>query len=451
MRKIIVMDARTIVVGRAGENGAAQVVWPGILAKWRELYGEGTVQLAVRRPGDKEPYPAVCETDGDDVMWTVSAADTGQAGIGECELSYIVGDTVAKSQTWATMILKSLTGDGTTEPPEEPAKAWFAAVQEQIGDLSKLTTKAKDNLVAAINEAARTGSGGAGSISMRVANGYIQYSTDDGESWENLIAVADLKGDPGEDGSPGPAGHTPEITATKSGKVTTIKADGTAIAEISDGTDGSDGLTPNLQIGSVETLPAGSDATASMGGTAENPLLNLGIPKGADGAGGGGDEWELIRSIDLTEDVASISITTDNSDRPFALRDIFIIITAVAPTDESINYNGNLVVSLNATSVWGSHDIFIGETPAYGAETRTLVSIYNTVAGKIIPTFAKDSALKNISNTLTSKTSYTGTGAIKISQPGVLPINSPCSELAIGSYRKCLYTGANIKIYGVKA
>ena len=54
------------------------------------------------------------------------------------------------------------------------------------------------------------------------------------------------------------------------------------------GPDGSPGATPNLQIGTVTTLPAGSDATASMGGTAENPLLNLGIPKGADGGGGSG-------------------------------------------------------------------------------------------------------------------------------------------------------------------
>ena len=54
------------------------------------------------------------------------------------------------------------------------------------------------------------------------------------------------------------------------------------------GPQGSPGITPNIQIGTVTTLPAGSDATASMGGTAENPVLNLGIPQGADGSGGSG-------------------------------------------------------------------------------------------------------------------------------------------------------------------
>lgn len=66
-------------------------------------------------------------------------------------------------------------------------------IQSQIGDLADLTTEAKDTLVAAINEAARTG-GGAGSMDLRVADGYVQYSTDSGSTWQNLIAVADLEG-----------------------------------------------------------------------------------------------------------------------------------------------------------------------------------------------------------------------------------------------------------------
>ena len=66
---------------------------------------------------------------------------------------------------------------------------------------------------------------------------------------------------------------------------------------------GPPGATPHIQIGTVETLEAGSEATASMGGTAENPLLNLGIPRGANGAG----EWELLETIELEEAVESYS------------------------------------------------------------------------------------------------------------------------------------------------
>ena len=90
-------------------------------------------------------------------------------------------------------------------------KAKLEAVQNQIGNLDDLTTKAKETLVAAINEAARTGSGVAGSITMRTDGGYIQYSTDDGSTWENLIALSELKGEKGDTGAQGPKGDTGDI------------------------------------------------------------------------------------------------------------------------------------------------------------------------------------------------------------------------------------------------
>lgn len=43
------------------------------------------------------------------------------------------------------------------------------------------------------------------------------------------------QGNPGEPGAPGADGHTPVITAEKSGKVTTIKVDGVVVATVSDG------------------------------------------------------------------------------------------------------------------------------------------------------------------------------------------------------------------------
>lgn len=45
---------------------------------------------------------------------------------------------------------------------------------------------------------------------------------------------------------------------------------------------GDTGATPDISIGTVTTLSPGSSATASMTGTAEEPVLNLGIPAGYD-------------------------------------------------------------------------------------------------------------------------------------------------------------------------
>lgn len=78
------------------------------------------------------------------------------------------------------------------------------------------------------------------------------------------------------------------------------------------GEPGADGVTPNLTIGTVETLPSGSDATASITGTSENPVLNLGIPKGADGQGGSGDITTKIL----------IDTLSANRHRDFAFRDM---------------------------------------------------------------------------------------------------------------------------------
>ena len=156
MRTITVTGNETIQIGRRGENQATQIIWTNILENWRTMYGDGVVQLAVRRPNDTDPYPAACEVIGNDIMWTIQAADTAQNGAGECELSYIVDAVLVKSQTWDTMIARSLTGDGTVDPPSEPSKTWFSKIQSEIGNLEDLGTGDKSNLVASINEVAQS-------------------------------------------------------------------------------------------------------------------------------------------------------------------------------------------------------------------------------------------------------------------------------------------------------
>lgn len=160
MRTVIVRDAMRIPLGKQGENNAVRVVWPEIAEKYAKLYGEGRFELVVVQRG--QVYPAVVNVDGADLVWDVRAADTATAEVGSLELIYYVGDTIAKSQTWETVVVASASAAGTTEPPEDPARVWFDEIKRQIGDLGKLTTKAKENLVGAINEAAQTSSGGGG-------------------------------------------------------------------------------------------------------------------------------------------------------------------------------------------------------------------------------------------------------------------------------------------------
>lgn len=192
---------------------------------------------------------------------TIPAEVVSSAGVPLCMGVYGVDaeGTVVMPTIWAELgtvqSAAAPSGDGSTSPS---LPVW-AQIQAMIGDLDELSTT-QPNLVAAINEALLSG----GTLSP----GVIQKIVEDY-----------LKANP-----PAPG---------KDGK---------------DGKDGVDGITPNIQIGTVTTLPAGSDATASMGGTAENPLLNLGIPKGADGQGGGSGgnvgfpKFELLLSHAITEE-----------------------------------------------------------------------------------------------------------------------------------------------------
>lgn len=254
-------------------------------------------------------------------------------------------------------------------------------IQRQIGDLTDLTTEAKENLVAAINEVARTG-GGAGNMDLRVADGYIQYSTDGGSTWQNLIAVADLKGGKGDPGAAGQNGHSPVVTATKSGKATTISVDGAAIATIEDGADGApgkdgadgkpgaagaDGITPtigsngNWYLGETDTgkpsrgaagTPgkdgAGMDITgATIGQIAKITAVDSdGKPTAwspADMPSGGGSDLQWFEVADITteEQTQKLTISVDKDGRPIsqynALWMIFSILFPADATQTSTN------------------------------------------------------------------------------------------------------------------
>jgi hypothetical protein len=81
--------------------------------------------------------------------------------------------------------------------------------------------------------------------------------------------LTDHPPDPGPQGSIGPDGPA-----------------GPAGGKGDPGAPGAPGATPQLTIGTVATLAAGASATASITGTAANPVLNLGIPRGATGTTG---------------------------------------------------------------------------------------------------------------------------------------------------------------------
>ena len=270
------------------------------------------------------------------------------------------------------------------------------AIQRQIGDLADLTTEAKENLVAAINEVAA--SGGSESMSLRVADGYIQYSTDGGSTWQNLIAVAELKGDKGDKGDPGEKGD-PGAPGAKGdpGEKGDTGAQG---AKGDPGAAGADGITPhigdngNWYLGAEDTGKPSRGATGAKGDTGATgpagPQGPAGAP-GKDGAGmnitgatvgqiakitavdasgvptawspvdmpegGGGDggakEFRLIQAITLDEQSDRVDISADSNGNAFALHEVYVMLAAQSYED------ANAEVYFLPNGRWEAGDAYI--------------------------------------------------------------------------------------------
>lgn len=232
----------------------------------------------------------------------------------------------------------------------------YKTLDEKIGDLAKLTTTAKENLVAAINEAATKGMA---SIYMRVAEGYIEYSGD-GVNWKQLIAVAELKGEKGEKGDTGAQGvpgaqgekgdkgdkgdpgsdATVDIVTPTAESTDTQAASAKAVWDMigtgGSGTDISLGVTGAAvgDIIKVKAVDANGKPTAWEAATAKlanpNALTFTGAVTGSyDGSaplsveipsGGGGRTLELIADVTTAEETTMISITQDSNGNPLSIK-----------------------------------------------------------------------------------------------------------------------------------
>ena len=288
----------SLYMGVYGVDAENHVAIPTI---WTEL---GVIQGAATPSGDASTAPSL-------PVWAQIQAMVGDLG---------TLDTEAKSNLVAA-INEALTKGGEIAPAE---------VQRIVEDYLKANPLG-------------TGADGKGGITPTIGKNGNWYlgSTDTGKPSRGADGTPGATGAPGKDGAPGADGKdgiTPTIGkngnwylgSTDTGKPSrgaggTPGAAGASGKDGSPGADGKDGITPaigengnwylgssdtgkpsrgadgavpDIQIGTVTTLPAGSDATASMGGTAENPLLNLGIPKGADGQGGGSGGTDI--SLGLT-------------------------------------------------------------------------------------------------------------------------------------------------------
>lgn len=101
-------------------------------------------------------------------------------------------DGMALPTIWANLGKVQPGADPSGDEATEPTLPIWSQLLTQIGDLSDLTTLAKSNLVAAINEAARTGSGGTAfdlGPTLRLDGNTLSVNTTDAAEQDNTLPI----------------------------------------------------------------------------------------------------------------------------------------------------------------------------------------------------------------------------------------------------------------------
>ena len=169
----------------------------------------------------------------------------------------------------------------------------------------------------------RDGADGHTPVITASKQGKVTTISVDGSAVAQILDGADGQpGQDGQDGSPGQDGadgHSPVVTASKSGKVTTVSVDGEPIATINDGndgqdgqdgSDGQDGFSPSASISK-----SGSTATITV--TDKNGTTTATVSDGQAGADGHSPVITTTKSGKVTtilSDGQSIGTVEDGAD-----------------------------------------------------------------------------------------------------------------------------------------
>lgn len=215
------------------------------------------------------------------------------------------------------------------------------------------------------------------------------------------------------------------------------------------GDQGPIGPCPDFSIGTVTTLAAGSDATASITGTDENPVLNLGIPKGDKGDKGdtgnpgaaGQDGTSITVSSNVTEYQEGSSGTTAPTESwtttiPSVTAGNYLwtrVTTTFSDGTQAVSYSvarmgidgSGSVATVNNVSPDGNGNVTLTASDV-GAMADTYTAPVSSVNGKTGAVSLDASDVGALADTYSapvdSVNSKTGTVILDASDVGALPI-----------------------------
>lgn len=262
------------------------------------------------RPGETTAYPVTCQWDGSMLRWVISLPDTEIPGTGIIEIvGLAVGKRKLSGKTFTHIEETSVLAPG--EAPE-PIRPFVDQVLDAAARAEQAAKDAEEHKLDGVSPTVTTSkSGRVTTLTIKDVDGVKTATINDGQDGQD--------GKDGAPGTPGRDGKTPvkgvDYFDGKDGQDGYTPVKGRDYFDGADGRDGADGKAATVRIGTVTTLAPGSEATVSNAGTSTDAVLNFGIPRGADGEGGGGsgesgaDGFSPIAKVTQTSTGATITIT----------------------------------------------------------------------------------------------------------------------------------------------
>lgn len=242
--------------------------------------------------------------------------DMEETDDGYITFSWVIQDGVTPQSGQISFVVQAVkaTSDGNIEKKWSTTLNKIGQVLEGLEvdeTIAQQNPDILESILTRLDELEKYGGGGSTpgkdgrEVELQNSGTAIQWRYSGESDWKDLVQLSEITGPQGPQGEQGPKGETgPQGPA---GEIGPQGPQGET------GESGADGITPNIQIGEVTTLEPTEQATASVTGSKENPLLNLGIPRGQDGGTSvGNDEsysgWEFITKQTLEEEAKKMAV-----------------------------------------------------------------------------------------------------------------------------------------------
>ena len=373
------------------ESGAAVYIWLVVVdADSRTTEYALIVPVAARaKPTDTEPTPEeqteieqALSVLNQAVEQTAAAVEAAGGYAEEAEQSAEAASSASENAIDAKEAAIAAKNTAETKASEAAASASNASTAAQNASMSASQANISAQNAAGSASAAEKAKNAAQSAAQSVAGA---MDTLEATIKADLQAAKESGEFDGKDGTT----FTPAVSADG---VISWTNDGGLPNPQSQSIKGPVGATPNLTIGTIETLEPGADATAEITGTPENPVLNLGIPQGVQGEDADISNLAPIIINSASGDIASFSDGAE--DMP-----VKALTVNVDPVQDLHGYDspwpaggGKNLLDWNKVSVGGTH---YGMTFSKGSAEGeiTISGTLTTSSGSVAPISYADTSL----------------------------------------------------------